>query len=257
VSLWFIYLSTSRLPPTRLFLSATIGYKGNLGTFSQGGAAMSRIVATFAGLLTVAFLIAGPVAYGLHEQNQVRNFRVVKDGVLYRSGLMTLNGLKRLRHDFDIKTVLSLRDSDRQADQAEEKFCEAEGIRFIRLQPRHWEAPAGPAPVEENVVRFRAIMDDPNNYPVLIHCFAGVHRTGAYCAIYRMEKDHWSNADAIRELKESGYVNLDEDLDVLGYLEAYKPTWREDALDATPAIRKRPPAKSKKASSKNERTKAE
>ena len=43
---------------------------------------MARVAATFTGLLTVAFLIAAPVAYGVHEQNQVRNFRVVKDGVL-------------------------------------------------------------------------------------------------------------------------------------------------------------------------------
>jgi len=218
---------------------------------------MARVAATFTGLLTVAFLIAAPVAYGVHEQNQVRNFRVVKDGVLYRSGQMTLTGLKRLLHDYGFKTVVSLRDGIQQNDLAEEDFCAREGIRFIRLPPRHWEAPAGPAPVEENVVQFRAIMDDPNNYPVLIHCFAGVHRTGAYCAIYRMERDHWSNADAIRELKTSGYSNLDEELDVLGYLEAYKPSWREDAPDAAPALRKRPPAKSKKTVSKSERAKGE
>jgi protein tyrosine/serine phosphatase len=213
---------------------------------------MARVAATFTGLLTVAFLIAAPVAYGVHEQNQVRNFRVVKDGVLYRSGQMTLTGLKRLLHDYGFKSVVSLRDGIQQNDLAEEDYCVREGIRFVRLPPRHWEAPAGPAPVEENVVQFRAVMEDPNNYPVLIHCFAGVHRTGAYCAIYRMEKDHWSNADAIRELKVSGYSNLYEELDVLGYLEAYKPTWREDASDAAPASRKRPPTKLRKASIKRQ-----
>jgi len=218
---------------------------------------MSRIVATFTGLLTVALLIAAPVAYAVHEQNQVRNFRVVKDGVLYRSGQMTLTGLKRLLHDYGFNTVVSLRDGIQQTDKDEGEYCAKEGINFFRLPPRHWEAPAGPAPVEENVVQFRAIMDDPDNYPVLIHCFAGVHRTGAYCAIYRMEKDHWSNADAIRELKMSGYSNIDEEFDVLGYLEAYKPTWREDAPDAAPASRKRPPAKAKKSTSKSDRTKRE
>jgi protein tyrosine/serine phosphatase len=218
---------------------------------------MSRIVATFAGLLTVAFLIAAPVVYAVHERNQMRNFHVVKDGVLYRSGQMSLPGLKRVVHDYGIKFVVSLRDSAQPTDLAEEQYCKDEGIQFARMPPRHWEAPVGPAPVEENVVRFRAIMADPANYPVLVHCFAGVHRTGAFCAIYRMEQDHWTNTEAIRELKESGYINLDEELDVLGYLEAYKPTWREDALDAMPASRKRPPAKPRKTSSNGQQSKVQ
>jgi tyrosine-protein phosphatase SIW14 len=215
---------------------------------------MSRLIATFAGLLTVAFLIAAPVAYAMHEQIQMRNFRVVEDGVLYRSGQMSLHGLKRVQHDYSIKTVVSLRDSAQPTDLAEEEYCKAEDILFIRLPPRRWWAPTGPAPVEENVIRFREIMADTRNYPVLVHCFAGVHRSGAFCAIYRMEQDHWSNAAAIHELKEGGYINLEDEWDVLGYLEEYKPTWREDALDAAPAIRKRPPAKPKKHLDKTETT---
>jgi tyrosine-protein phosphatase SIW14 len=218
---------------------------------------MSRLVATLVGLLIVTFLIAAPVTYAIHEQNQMRNFRVVKDGVLYRSGQMTLSGLKRVVHDYGIKTVVSLRDSAQPTDLAEEKYCKDEDIQFVRMPPRHWEAPAGPAPVTENVVWFREIMANPDNYPVLLHCFAGVHRTGAFCAIYRMEHDHWSNTEAIRELKEGGYTNLESDLDVLGYLEEYKPTWREDALDAVPASRKRPPAKSRNTTSKSQRTKVQ
>jgi protein tyrosine/serine phosphatase len=89
-------------------------------------------------------------------------------------------------------------------------------------------------------------MADPDNYPVLVHCFAGIHRTGAFCAIYRMEHDHLSNAEALRELKEGGYINLYDEWDVLGYLEEYKPTWRADVDPAMPATRKRPPAKPRK-----------
>jgi tyrosine-protein phosphatase SIW14 len=218
---------------------------------------MSRIVPTLAGLLTVTFLIAAPVAYALHEQNQMRNFHVVKDGVLCRSGQMTLHGLQRVVHDYGIKLVISLRDSTRPTDQEEEDYCRKEDIKFIRLPPLSWWAPAGPAPVEENVARFRAVMADPANYPVLVHCFAGIHRTGAFCAIYRMEHDHWTNAEALRELKLGGYINLEDEWDVLGYLEEYKPTWREDTLDAMPAIRKRPPAKPVKTSSKGQRTKVQ
>ena len=86
-------------------------------------------------------------------------------------------------------------------------------------------------------------MADPANYPVLIHCFAGVHRTGAYCAIYRMEHDHWSNEKAIAELKSCGYVNLDEEWDILGYLEQYRPSWRNPETNESPPDSRRPPSK--------------
>ena len=71
-------------------------------------------------------------------------------------------------------------------------------------------------------------MDDPNAYPVLIHCFAGKHRTGALCSIYRMEYQHWTNEEAMQELKSLGYTNLDTEEDVQGYLESYVPRWKRD-----------------------------
>ena len=49
---------------------------------------------------------------------------------------------------------------------------------------------------------------------MLIHCFAGIHRTGVYCAVYRMDHDGWSNREAIAEMRALGYATLDDDLDV-------------------------------------------
>ena len=69
-------------------------------------------------------------------------------------------------------------------------------------------------------------MADPTNYPVLVHCFAGVHRTGAYCAVYRMEYEHWSNAEAVDEIKAHGYEQIEEQNDILGYLQTYVPRWK-------------------------------
>jgi protein tyrosine/serine phosphatase len=196
------------------------------------------------GIATVGALIGGPVEYALRAEAELRNFRSFRDGVLYRSGQMKLAGLRRVVFDYGIRTVISLRDAavpgEPPPDLAEERYCRAEEINYYRLPPRTWWAPAGPAPVEENVRKFNEIMADPSNYPVLVHCFAGIHRTGAYCAIYRMEHDHWSNAEAIAELKQSGYVNLDQEWDVLGYLEEYRPTWMGPPEQPAPS-RKRPP----------------
>ena len=186
---------------------------------------MRRWLVPLLGVATVLALIAGPVVYAFHEDKQMPNFRVVRDGVLYRSAQMTLPGLKRAVHDYGIRTVICLRDGLTAADQAEEKFCAAADVRFVRIPPSGWGDVGGVVPVEEGVRKFRAILADPKNYPVLVHCFAGVHRTGAYAAIYRMEFERWSNARAIAEMKACGYNNLDDEWDILGYLEQYRPSW--------------------------------
>src|SRR5262249_3868570 len=155
-------------------------------------AIMCRVLLNAAGAVGVLALVVAPGVLARHQQAQTRNFRVVRAGVLYRSGQMSLAGLRRVVHDYAIKTVISLRGGVGAADWAEEEYCRKEGILFVRIPPRHW-GDAGTAPVEEGVRKFREVMADPRHHPVLVHCFAGVHRTGAYCAIYRMEFEGWDN----------------------------------------------------------------
>jgi protein tyrosine/serine phosphatase len=187
---------------------------------------MHRTFARALASLVILLLIAGPVLYAFHEQAQMRNFRIVREGILYRSAQMKLPGLKRAVHDYGIRTVVSLRDATTADDRAEEEYCRKEEMNFFRLPPRTWDTTNGPAAAEENVRKFREIIADSKNYPILVHCFAGIHRTGAYVAVYRMEREHWTNEEAIGEVKACGYENLGEELDILTYLENYRPTWK-------------------------------
>ena len=170
---------------------------------------MARALRFALGLLVVAVIVGLPAGYAAYRNTHFRNFRVVQPGVLYRSGQMTLTGLKMAEHDYGIKTVITLRDASyadgAPPDWAEEEYCDAQGINYYRISPRTWWAPDGSVPAEEGVRQFRAIMDNPANYPVLIHCFGGIHRTGAFCAIYRMEYDHWTRDEAMGELKAHGF----------------------------------------------------
>jgi protein tyrosine phosphatase (PTP) superfamily phosphohydrolase (DUF442 family) len=187
---------------------------------------MFRVLQVGAGCIVVVALIVGPVAFALHEQAQIRNFRIVRDGILYRSGQPTIAGLQRVFHEYGIKCVVCLRDEKTDSDRAEEAFCNSEGVTFVRIPPSGWGDWGGNVPVEAGVRKFKAILGDPANYPVLVHCFAGIHRTGAYTAIYRMEFEHWSNEEAMAEMKACGYDTLEEELDILGYLEQYRPAWK-------------------------------
>jgi protein tyrosine/serine phosphatase len=185
--------------------------------------AMKRYLPTLLGVLVVLALIGGPVALALHEQAARRNFHVVTDGVLYRSGQMSLPALKRIVHDYGIRTIVCLRDDNRAAAVEEERYCGKEELNYLRIPPLHWEAEDGRAPVEEGIRKFLETVRDPRKQPVLIHCFAGIHRTGGYCAVYRMECEGWDNARAIAEMKAYGYYNLANEGDILGYLDRYRP----------------------------------
>jgi tyrosine-protein phosphatase SIW14 len=188
--------------------------------------------------LLIAFLVAAPYGYARYRKANFRNFHVVEDGILCRSGQLSKAGLERAVHDYGIRTVITLRESkspgDPQPDQDEEDFCLKEEIWYFRLPHRAstgsktpWLKTNGYAAVDPNVAKFLRIMDDAKYHPVLVHCTAGTHRTGAYVAIYRMEYERWSNADAIAELIARGYDDIVEQNDILGYLETYEPRWKK------------------------------
>lgn len=203
---------------------------------------MQRISRLVLGTSVAALLVAGPLAYAWFWQGHVRNFRVIREGVLYRSGQMTLWGLKRVVRDYGIRTVISLRDSyragDPPPDRAEEEYCKAEEIGFCRISPKSWWGADLEVPADEAVRLFRSVMDDPRNYPVLMHCFGGIHRTGAFCAIYRMEYDRWTHEEALDELRASGYRHLDDEWDILTFLDQYRPRWQaRRGPDDQPAVR--------------------
>jgi tyrosine-protein phosphatase SIW14 len=67
--------------------------------------------------------------------------------------------------------------------------------------------PRGKAPLERPaaVEKMLRVFDDPKNYPILIHCKAGLHRTGCMAAIYRMEYQGWSPERAVEEMKDHGF----------------------------------------------------
>src|SRR5207302_162263 len=157
-----------------------------------------------------------------YRKANFRNFRTVQAGILYRSGQLSRAGLERAIHDYGVRTVITLRESkvpgEPQPDEDEEKFCGKEELWYFRLphrastgSPTPWlKGKNGSAAVDPNVAKFLKVVDDPKHHPVLLHCTAGTHRTGAYVAIYRMEYERWSNSDAIAELMAKGYDDIVE-----------------------------------------------
>src|SRR3954471_13302856 len=104
---------------------------------------MFRVLIGILGPLLVAVCVAAPVSLAVCEQRQVKNFHVVRPGVLYRSAQLTPEGLKRVVHDHRLRTIVNLREGTDAHDLSEERFCSREEIRFVRLLPRSWDCGAG------------------------------------------------------------------------------------------------------------------
>lgn len=158
----------------------------------------------------------------------LRGFRTVEPGVLYRSGQLTPTGMRFALQRHGIKTVVTLRtvrDPDRPyLDAWEEDVCAEYGARHVRIVPRPWTMDeTGELPAAHVVREFLAVMDDPANHPVLVHCYAGVHRTGTVCAIYRMEYQGWPADRAIREMEVFGFHPGQNREAVEEYLRVYRP----------------------------------
>jgi tyrosine-protein phosphatase SIW14 len=170
---------------------------------------------------------ASPLVYSMNHNWHMRGLRVVEPGKLYRSGQLTPQGFERVLHEQGIKTVITLRTSRTSGlppDTWEEGICAARGVKHVRIVPRVWGADEkGEIPAEQGVKEFLAVMDDPTNYPVLVHCFAGIHRTGTMCAIYRMEYQGWTAERSIEEMEYYGFAPEDMHEHIGGYLRDYQP----------------------------------
>lgn len=175
----------------------------------------------------LAMIIATPLVYSSHQHTHLRNLRVVEDGVLYRCGQLTPEGLDRVIREKNIKLVISLRGARKEGDSApdewEEAFCKARGVAYARLEPQVWGADEkGEIPADKNVSRFVELLADKRNHPVLVHCFAGIHRTGTMCAIYRMEFQGWPAERAMEEMQLYGFAPEDMHQHIAAYLRGYE-----------------------------------
>jgi protein tyrosine phosphatase (PTP) superfamily phosphohydrolase (DUF442 family) len=144
-----------------------------------------------------------------------KRLREVDPGRVYRSGQMTADGFAEAVARFGLRTIINVQDDFPDPDIAcafwtrqtvkESELCRRLGVRYVALAPdlirRQRVGIDHPQVIDE----FLDLLDRESTYPVLIHCKAGLHRTGVLCAVYRMEYQGWSPAAAYRELKGHGF----------------------------------------------------
>lgn len=123
--------------------------------------------------------------------DSIENFGQVNENY-YRGAQPRPENFAQLKK-LGIKTVIDLRrDSESEAPE----WARNAGMQYFNI-PMKASRPA----TEEQTNYFLKLVNDPNNWPVYVHCKGGRHRTGALTAIYRITHDGWTADQAYEEMK--------------------------------------------------------
>ena len=168
-------------------------------------------------LLLIVIAASMPlIKYGRHHVFPKR-FHVVEPGALYRSGRLERGPLRHVLGTYEIRTIVSLLsdEPDRPSQQAQERVASEMGVRILRFPMPgdgrgHFDALDAAAD----------ILADTAYHPILVHCAAGVHRTGAVFAAYRVKHCGWDLQEALAEGDIYGCSYRDK-TELIEHLQAY------------------------------------
>jgi len=136
----------------------------------------------------------------VYDMNINHNFETITEGKLYKSGVIPPDELETYVKKYHIKSIVDLRfpgtgDDVNNPENAAELAAEKNAVAKIK-GVNYFNDGSDQVPTKDNLNLFYKIMDNPANYPVLIHCYHGVGRAELYSAVYRIEYENWDKDEA-------------------------------------------------------------
>lgn len=124
------------------------------------------------------------------------NFRVIEEGVAYRSAQLDAASLALVFDRYGIRTVINLRgeNDDEPWYRNERAAAEAAGVTHVDVRMS-----ANALPSRAELLKLYDAFQTAE-YPILIHCHGGADRTGAASAIWRRTVRGDSRQQALEEL---------------------------------------------------------
>ena len=148
-------------------------------------------------VLAVVFVLVGKYVY---DMNINHNFETITDGKVYKSGVIPPDEIEDYVAKYHIKSIVDLRfpgtgDDVNNPEIPSELTAEKNAVAKIK-GVTYFNNGSDQVPAQKNLEVFYKIMDNPANYPVLIHCYHGVGRAELYSALYRIEYEGWDKDKA-------------------------------------------------------------
>lgn len=150
--------------------------------------------------------------FGPAPEGDLPNFHEVEPG-FYRLAQPTTEGLRRLKRDYRVRTVLTLRLA--AGDEREE-------VLRLGMTPKHVSMLGVLAPRFSEVDRALAVLKDRALRPIAVHCAHGRDRTGTVVAAYQVVVLGRSVREAADEAKAIGCCPVTWRAPLEKYLDAYR-----------------------------------
>lgn len=162
---------------------------------------VSRSQRLFFGVLILALLGTQIWVWNAYIKNRFipKRWGVVVPGAVYRSGQLSKELIEStlLNHRIQLVIDLTLEDRDDPDQEVERKTVSALGIEYVRF-PLQGD---GRGDVRSYALAIAAMVNaQAQGKPALVHCAAGVQRTGAVVAAYRLLVENKNTSEVYKEL---------------------------------------------------------
>ena len=175
-------------------------------------------------ILAVVMFFVGKYVY---DMNINHNFETITEGKVYKSGVIPPDEIAKYVEKYHIKSIVDLRypgtqDLVNNPEVPVELTAEKNAVAKIP-GVNYFNNGSDQVPKQQNLDSFYKIMDNPANYPVLIHCYHGVGRAEMYSALYRIEYENFTNEQARHGVRTIiKWSSFDDGTPKGEYLKAYK-----------------------------------
>jgi protein tyrosine/serine phosphatase len=151
--------------------------------------------------LSMKTLVVTAVALGVLSAGGVltyktvrwKNFAEVSEGRVYRSGQLAGWQLERAIKKYGLRRVVAL---NKEKVDEEREICNRLGVEYY-----HFPMPSDGRGAPEQFTAVYRMLNETDSKPLLVHCNAGVARTGVAVALYRILYEGWSTEKALDELR--------------------------------------------------------
>jgi protein tyrosine phosphatase (PTP) superfamily phosphohydrolase (DUF442 family) len=154
--------------------------------------------------LLVGFLAGG---YAYRQHHRYKHFAVHEPGKVYRCGWVEADVMGELVRRYGVKTVVNLcrpgeMGPTRAAD--ERRAVETAGAKLVEIP-----LPDTADPHDPRIEPHKAVLQDPANYPMIIHCQHGVNRTARTIAMYEVLVHGADGEAAVHRMPRFGRKNYE------------------------------------------------